>query len=268
MAAWMVSVVAALAAGAVLGKDLLNTVELERDAKSAPPSNALAVVLLVSDDAQLRALLAELLLAHRYAVVAVESTRMLATREPSTNYDVAIVDAPTLQHDAGRVLRTISRFARQTIAIAAEGFQSDSLILQGDVVLSRPFDPRELLLILRGMFPTNDTLAAESEELLSVGPINLHTLLNTVTVAARDVTLTGVETRVLRELMLSASTPVPRDRLMRRALGRDWSPFDRCLDTHIKRLRRKIGNDRDGRTPIRTIRGVGYLLLAKWKPGP
>ena len=45
-----------------------------------------------------------------------------------------------------------------------------------------------------------------------------------------------------------------------------WSPDDRALDTHINRLRRKLGVDQRGRTPIRTITGIGYLLLADWKP--
>jgi DNA-binding response OmpR family regulator len=40
------------------------------------------------------------------------------------------------------------------------------------------------------------------------------------------------------------------------------------LDAHINRLRRKLGNDRRGRTPIRTVRSVGCLLLAAWEPAP
>jgi DNA-binding response OmpR family regulator len=49
-------------------------------------------------------------------------------------------------------------------------------------------------------------------------------------------------------------------------LLRAWSPGDRSLDTHINRLRRKVGRDARGRTPIRTLTGVGYLLLADWDP--
>ncbi len=87
-------------------------------------------------------------------------------------------------------------------------------------------------------------------------------------VAAREIELTDVETRILHELLINASTPVTRERLTRRGLLRDWSPVDRCLDAHINRLRRKLGRDRHGRTPIRTVRGVGYLLLEEWEPMP
>ncbi len=86
------------------------------------------------------------------------------------------------------------------------------------------------------------------------------------TVEAREVEPTDVETRILRELLLEAGSPVSRERLTRRALLRDWSPDDRELDTHINRLRHKLGADGRGRTPLRTVRGVGYLLLAAWEP--
>jgi len=109
-----------------------------------------------------------------------------------------------------------------------------------------------------------DTAGADGP--LTKGPLTLHPLLNEATVAARQALLTDVETRVLRELMLAENAPVSRDRLTRCALGRGWSPDDRSLDSHIKRLRRKLGLDRDGRTPIRTVRGVGYLLLEQWQP--
>jgi DNA-binding response OmpR family regulator len=119
---------------------------------------------------------------------------------------------------------------------------------------------------VRGMLHGKPADAAQRHESLVVGPITLHTLRNVATVANREIDLTGAETRILAELLARASSPVSRDRLTLRALGRQWSPFDRSLDTHVKRLRRKIGEDHAGRTPIRTIRGVGYLLLAEWRP--
>jgi DNA-binding response OmpR family regulator len=136
----------------------------------------------------------------------------------------------------------------------------------GDVVLGKPFDPRELLLIIRGMLEGDTEAEAPSDSPVSVGPISLSPLLNAAMVATREIELTGVETRILHELLLNATRPVTRERLMRRALLRNGSPDDRTLDTHINRLRRKLGVDIQGRTPIRTITRVGYLLLADWEP--
>jgi two-component system response regulator CpxR len=243
-----------------------------------PPSNDRARsnaarsdrILLVSNDEQLRALLCELLVAHGYpGVLGVDTFAALAVGSQLTSRSVAIVDASVSYADAVRAIRKLRKSGSASIVVIAatgETVANADLVTNGDVLLVKPFDPRELVFIVRTMLRGQMPDAPEARESLSAGPIRLHTLLNTVTIEAREIDLTGVETRVLEELLVNASNPVSRDRLTRRALGREWSPFDRSLDTHINRLRRKIGEDRCGRTPIRTLRGVGYLLLAEWEP--
>jgi DNA-binding response OmpR family regulator len=225
-------------------------------------------ILFISDDEQFRALLCGLLAAHGYSnVLGVDSLTALVSSNARANIDIAIVDTSVSYADAVRAFRTLKKGGNTSIVvIVANGYNSASadLATNGDVLLAKPFDPRELVFIVRGMLHTRG--ATHGRRSLSAGPITLHTLLNTATVATREIDLTGAETRVLEELLINASNPVTRDRLTRRALGRAWSPFDRCLDTHINRLRRKIGEDLRGRTPIRTIRSIGYLMLADWEP--
>jgi DNA-binding response OmpR family regulator len=227
-------------------------------------------ILFISDDEQLRALLCRLLLADGYvSVLGLDSLTALATSNQLTSCDVAIVDLSISYADAVRAFHSIKRTgnaATVVIASKSNGAANADLAAEVDVLLSKPFDPRELVFIIRAMLKGRARGTVQSRESVSAGPIRLQTLLNTATVAAREIDLTGVETRVLEELLVNASNAVTRDRLMRRALGREWSPFDRCLDTHINRLRRKIGEDRHGRTPIRTLRGIGYLLIAEWEP--
>jgi two-component system OmpR family response regulator len=221
-------------------------------------------ILLVSDSAQLRVLLSQLLAAHCYDVVAVDGS----AAPFAGHWDVAIIDTAAT-HGAARWLRTLDRTERvPTLALASpnNGAGQESLWGRVDAVLHEPFDARKLLLIMRGLFAGRRATSARTQQALTTGPIALQFLLNTATVAAREVSLTGVETRVLRELMLNASTPVPRDRLTQCCPGRGRPPDYRCLDTHIKRLRRKIGTDNHGRTPIRTVRSIGYLLLEQWQP--
>jgi DNA-binding response OmpR family regulator len=227
-------------------------------------------ILLVSDNAQLRVLLGELLTAHRYEVVSFDGAALPTARRSAADCDAAIIDTAATACTA-RWLRGLDGSRRvPTIAIAAakSGSVAESLWGRVDAVLHAPFDARRLLFVMRGLFAGRRRTPGSAAAALTAGPVTLHSLLNTVVVEAREIALTGVETGVLRELMLGASTPVSRDRLTRSSLGRGWSPEDRCLDTHIKRLRRKIGNDRCGRTPIRTIRGIGYLLLEEWQPAP
>ena len=222
----------------------------------------------MSDNVQLRTLLSQLLAAHRYDVVAVEGCAPLRL-EAGAGWDAAIIDAAA-PHGTARWLRNPRRTGHvPTLAIATgkNAAAAESLWSRVDAVLHEPFDARKLLLVMRGLLADRRETAGRAEQAaLTTGPVTLHSLLNTATVEAREVPLTGAETRVLRELMLAPSTPVSRDKLTRCGLGRGSSPDDRCLDTHIKRLRRKLGTDCHGRTPIRTVRNIGYLLLEQWQP--
>jgi DNA-binding response OmpR family regulator len=234
--------------------------------ETSTPSTAR--ILLVSNDEQLRSLLSGLLIAHGYSGVAAVDTRARAPKWPLTLWDIAVIDTSVSYDDTMRVLKELKRAGVATVAIFATRNVPRELVAGADVLLGKPFDPRELLLVIRGMLQGSSGASSTGDPTVSAGPIALSTLLNQATVASREIDLTGVETRLLYELMINVSHPVTRERLMRRALLREGSPDSRGLDTHIKRLRRKIGADQRGRTPIRTVRGVGYLLIEHWEPRP
>jgi DNA-binding response OmpR family regulator len=229
-----------------------------------------ARILLVSDDAQLRSLLGGLLVAHGYVGVSgVDSQTALAAEQLRAEWDIAIVDVSLASYGALHALRALQATNAALVVIVPKkngDATPHELAAGGDVVLGKPFDPRALLLLIRGMLEDDRDADEPSDAPLTVGPISLAPLLNAATVAAREIELTDVETRILHELLLHATRPVTRERLTRRALLRNWSPDDRALDTHINRLRRKLGVDERGRTPIRTVTGIGYLLLADWQP--
>lgn len=238
---------------------------MQSPASTASPAR----IVLVSDDAQLRSLLNGLLVAHGYADVTSSDLRSaLASKRLLTESDVAIVDTSVYYADAIRVLRRLKSTSAAIVAIFAKenGAAPHALAADGDVLLGKPFDPRELLLIIRGMLESSGETPPQNRSAVSAGPITLSVVVNAAIVASREIGLTDVETRILHELLINAGGPVTRERLTRRGLLRDWSPDQRSLDTHINRLRRKLGTDRRGRTPIRTVRGVGYRLLPEWEP--
>ena len=76
------------------------------------------------------------------------------------------------------------------------------------------------------------------------------------------VNLTTVEFDLLEVLLRAAGQVVGRDKLTRDVLGRDFSPFDRSIDTHVCNLRKKIGLLPDGTERIKGVRGIGYLYAA------
>ena len=79
--------------------------------------------------------------------------------------------------------------------------------------------------------------------------------------------LTTVEFDLLAALMRVAGTTVSREDLVRNVLGRDFSPFDRSIDTHVCNLRRKLGPLENGGERIKGVRGAGYLYASPTKLG-
>ena len=75
----------------------------------------------------------------------------------------------------------------------------------------------------------------------------------------QPVEVTTVEFDLLEALMSAAGTVVKREDLVRTVLGREFSPYDRSIDTHVCNLRRKLGRLNDGSDRIKGIRGTGYL---------
>ncbi len=228
-----------------------------------------ARIVLVSDDDQLRLLVCGLLIAHGYHGVVGVDIRSASALERLGGWDIAVVDTSVSSDDAIRVLRQLKSASAATVAIFPKrtGAAMPREVMAGtDVLLGKPFDPRELLLVIRGMLDRRSHPAPDDNAPVAVGPIALSILLSHATIASREIELTGVEARILRELMVNANRAVTREQLLRSALLREGSPDTRSLDTHINRLRRKIGSDRRGRTPLRTVRGVGYLLVEHWEP--
>lgn len=71
--------------------------------------------------------------------------------------------------------------------------------------------------------------------------------------------LTSVEFGMLEALMRASGQVVTREQLAQNVLGRKFMPYDRSIDMHVSKLRKKLG-DSDGNERIKTIRGVGYVF--------
>jgi two-component system response regulator CpxR len=102
---------------------------------------------------------------------------------------------------------------------------------------------------------------------MRVGDLELNAGARTVRCGDEALNLTTVEFDLLQRLLRSAGSVVGREELTKDVLGRDFSPFDRSIDTHVWNLRRKVGNTPDGSERIKSIRGVGYLYALSDRSG-
>jgi len=147
------------------------------------------------------------------------------------------------------------------IMLTAKAEEVDRIVgleLGADDYVTKPFSPRELLLrvraVLRRRAPNGDAQTALEHQHLRLEPDTYRCF-----VAGEDVALTAKEFGLLRALMQRPGRVMTRDRLLSEVWGRDVTVTSRTIDTHLKRLREKLGNAGD---LIETVRGVGYRFAS------
>ena len=129
-----------------------------------------------------------------------------------------------------------------------------------DDYLPKPFNPRELVARIRAILRrTRVDTDAQAVERLVIGDIDLDKTTRVVSRDGNVLSLTGVEFDLLEALMRAAGRIVTREELVKAILGRDLTPYDRSIDTHVSNLRKKLGHYVDGVERIKTVRGVGYI---------
>ena len=223
-------------------------------------------VLLVDDDTQLTEMLAEYLEPEGMSIAAVASGTQGLRRAQQEEYDLIVLDVMLPGLSGFDVLRQMREAGVLTpvLMLTARGDDVDRIVgleMGADDYLPKPFNPRELLARVKAILRrTRDIDTRESAE-LGVGPFEANLKRREITFDGRVLRLTNAEFTILVTLMRTPGEVVSRDALTRAALGRQLLPDDRSLDTHISNLRKKLTDDRYEESPIRSIRGSGYVLI-------
>src|SRR5437016_4104370 len=124
-----------------------------------------------------------------------------------------------------------------------------------DDYVTKPFSPREVILRIRAIFRRGE--ATPADERLTAGPITIDPGRHEVSVGDKRVSLTSIEFKLLRTLMQRRGRVQERDRLLNDVWGYESIIDTRTVDTHVRRLREKLGKAGD---VIETVRGFGYRL--------
>jgi two-component system response regulator CpxR len=154
--------------------------------------------------------------------------------------------------------------------LTARGEDVDRIVgleLGADDYLPKPYNPRELLARIRAILRRTNAAPGDSSGggRLAIGDLELDSGARSVVCAGAPVNLTTVEFDLLRVLMRAAGRVMSREELSQAVLGRPYTPFDRVIDNHVSNLRRKLGPAADGAERIKSIRNLGYQLVAPAK---
>ena len=159
-----------------------------------------------------------------------------------------------------RILKRDPATARiPLVMLTARGEEVDRIVgleLGADDYIPKPFSPREVVLRIKAVLRRRDGEAAGGER-LDTGGIRLDLGAHRAEVRGREIQLTATEFRLLKVLIERQGRVQTRSRLLTDVWGYAEDVDSRTVDTHVRRLRRKLGAEADR---IETVIGVGYRL--------
>ena len=224
-------------------------------------------ILVIDDDVELCKLVSRFLVREGFQIDAVNGGAQGIERALSGDYALVVLDVMMPEMSGFDVLRRIrAESAMPVLMLTARGDALDRVLgleMGADDYLPKPFSPPELAAriraILRRAKPVNGNATAAGNATITVGDIELDSGARVVRHGHQLVNLTTVEFDLLEALMRASGQVVNREKLTRDILGREFSPFDRSIDTHVCNLRKKLGPLADGTDRIKGVRGIGYL---------
>lgn len=226
-------------------------------------------LLIVDDDRELCSLLTELLSEEGFEVEVAHDSVFGLERARSAEHSLVLLDVMMPAMGGFEVLRRLRSEGSDihVIMLTARGEDVDRIVgleIGADDYLAKPFNPRELVArvnaVLRRARPQlPDAQETPSNHRIIVGDLEVDTAARHVRRNGEAVELTNMEYEILVLLLLAAGRIVKRDDLVRAALGRELSMFDRSIDMHISHLRKKLGHHVGDVERIKTVRGVGYI---------
>jgi DNA-binding response OmpR family regulator len=220
-------------------------------------------ILLVEDEAPIRAGLAERLKAEGYRVLEADGVAA-ALAALAAHPDLIVLDRRLPDGEGLDVLAAARRLARPpaVIVVSARGLAEDRVEgLEGgaDDYVTKPFHLRELLARIRAVLVRAGPPDARRGRHLADGTLMLDLAARTAALGRRELDLTRLEFDLLAYLLTNPGRAIERAELLDRVWGYDRYPTTRTVDFHVLSLRKKLGKASER---LVTVQGVGY----RWAP--
>lgn len=226
----------------------------------------MARILVVEDEEDLAGLLEYNLQAEGHSVEVARTGANAVSRCRVSPPDLILLDINLPDIPGTEVARLVRQAGEhpppRIIMVTARGQEADrvqGLELGADDYVVKPFSVKELLLRVRAVLRRGDggSTEAPASGLLRVGELTLDPTRHEVTASGAPVTLTALEFRLLKTFLERPGRVQTREMLLSDVWGIEAEITTRTVDTHIKRLREKLGPAGE---IIETVRGVGYKL--------
>ncbi|MDM9621750.1 response regulator transcription factor [Rhizobium sp. S96] len=223
-------------------------------------SDDAAHLLVVDDDTRIRALLNRYLTENGFRVTVAADGAEARRKLTGLDFDLIVMDVMMPGEsgiDVTKGLRSIKNVPIIMLtALAESGNRIAGLEAGADDYLSKPFDPRELVLRINNILRRNVSNDAPKIEQVMFGPYTFSLTRKELKKASEIVRLTDREQEIMLLFAKRAGDTIPRHEL----IGNDVDVGERTIDVQINRLRRKIEDDPANPVWLQTVRGIGYRL--------
>ena len=220
-------------------------------------------VLIVDDESRMRKLIKDFLMQKNYKILeAGDGEEALKVFEKNQNkISVILLDVMMPKLDGWSVLRQIRQTSKvPIIMLTARGEEQDELFgfeLGVDEYISKPFSPKILVARVEALLKRTKP---EEKEIEDYGGITINSKGRTVTVDGKQVEMSLREYELLKYLVDNKGIALSRDKILNNVWNYDYYGDSRTIDSHIKKIRHKLG--KKGKY-IQTIRGIGYKFEIK-----
>lgn len=219
-------------------------------------------ILLVEDEKNIRDAVAAYLERAGYWVTPAADGQEAVDAFSLHQFDLVILDLMLPRLPGEKVCRIIRDTSDvPIIMLTAKGEVEDRIVgleLGADDYLIKPFSPRELVARVRALLRRAHTDSEPQREVLDFGGLTIDLNGHKVLVNDEEVDLTASEFKLLTTLSRYPGRVYSRMELVEKVLGYDFEGYERTIDSHVKNLRAKIGDDPRNPRWIYTVHGVGY----------
>lgn len=217
-------------------------------------------ILVVDDESRMRKLVRDFLVKSNYQVLEAEDGEQAVDLFFSQkDISLIVLDVMMPKMDGWQVCREIRAYSKvPIIMLTARGDERDEL--QGfelgvDEYISKPFSPKILVARIEAILRRTNQAAAD--DILSAGGIEIDKAAHMVKIDGKDVELSYKEFELLVYFMENKGIALSREKILNHVWNYDYFGDARTIDTHVKKLRSKLG---DKGELIKTIWGMGYKL--------
>ncbi len=219
-------------------------------------------ILLVEDEKNIREAVTAYLEKEGYWVSAVEDGKEALEEFSRSNYDLIVLDLMLPKVTGEQVCRAIRDVSDVPIVmLTAKGEIEDRIIgfeLGADDYLIKPFSPRELVARVRALLRRVHSDREPLREEMAYGDLVIDMTGHKVTIRGEEIDLTASEFKLLTTLARYPGRVYSRMELVEKVLGYDFEGYERTIDSHVKNLRAKLGDNPRAPRWLHTVHGVGY----------